>query len=234
MNIIKKNLQIAIDGPVAAGKSNVAQRLAKRLGILYIYTGAMYRAVGYLGTIYNLDLKKDEDKLVQLVKDNSIQLYPSQDDEYACIIKINGKDITPKLFTHAASKASSDVATLPKIRKLMVQAQQTIANNQSVVMEGRDITNVVLPNADLKIYMQADVEVRANRRLKDLQKQGYSMTLEQVIKDTKERDFQDLNRKADPLQIVKDAWVLDTTDLTMDQVIQEIVNKLEEKKLLTQ
>jgi len=232
MKILKPNLQIAIDGPVAAGKSNVAQRLSKELGILYVYTGAMYRAVGWLGRKHNLDLTKSEAELVKIVDKNPIILLPSHENGYICHVQINGEDITKQLFTHQASKDSSEVATLPGVRHLLVRAQKKIAENQPVVMEGRDITSVVLPSADLKVYMDADIEVRSKRRQKDLIKQGYNLTLEKVIQDTKDRDYQDTHRSITPLEIVQDAWVIDTTNLSMDEVIQAICTKLVSLKLI--
>lgn len=231
MRLLKQDLQIAIDGPVAAGKSIAARLLAKKLGILYVYTGAMYRAVALLGLENGLDLTEEE-SLVKLLKKSKIELLPSKEKNRICTVLLNGKDVTEKLFTPRVSWGSSQVAVFPKVREILVKRQQEMTDNQAVIMEGRDITYRVLPKADLKIYMTADVKVRVKRRLKDLEKQGVKKTLEEVIKDTKKRDLQDSHRKADPLKIVTDAWVLDTSRMTIGEEIEVIIKKLKELELV--
>jgi len=225
MKLIKKNLQIAIDGPVGAGKSVTANLLAKRLGITYVYTGAMYRAVGYLASQNKVDWY-DEPKVFSLLQKAKIELRPASHIGRFCDVFVSGEDVTDKLFNPEASQGAAAVATLPLIRKELVELQKAIANNHGVVMEGRDITTTVLPQADLKIYMTADTQLRAQRRLRDLQNKGFDKNLSEVLKETKDRDYQDSHRTTDPLQIVKDAWVLDTTDLTIEGTINTIVEKL--------
>lgn len=231
MRLLKKNLQIAIDGPVAAGKSIAANLLAKKLGILYIYTGAMYRAVALLGLENGLNLE-EEKPLARLLKKAEIKLLPTKKKDRICTVLLGGKDVTEKLFTPRASWGSSQVAVFPKVREILVKRQQEMAKNQAVIMEGRDITYRVLPKADLKIYMTADVKIRAKRRLKDLKKQGVKITLKEVIKDTKKRDFQDSHRKVDPLKIVDNVWVLDTSKMTINQEVEVILKKLKDLKLI--
>ncbi len=225
MKLVKANLQIAIDGPVGAGKSVTANLLAKRLGIIYVYTGAMYRAVGYAASVHNIDWF-NEQAVYELVKKTKIELRPTTHIGRFCDVFVNNEDVTEQLFTPKASEGSSAVATLPSIRRQMVEMQKEIADDKAVVMEGRDITTTVLPKADLKIYMTADIELRAQRRLRDLQNKGFDKSLEDVLQETKDRDYQDSHRSADPLQIVKDAWVLDTTNLTIENTIEAIVDKL--------
>lgn len=231
MKLKKKNLQIAIDGPVAAGKSIGAYRLAQKLNILYVYTGAMYRAAAWIGLQNGLDLKKEK-PLIKLLKKTKIELAKSSKKSRVCDVMVNGRDVTDKLFTPRIHWGSSQVAVFPQVRKHLVFLQQRIAKNQSVVMEGRDITTVVLPKADLKIYMTADLMLRAKRRLKDLLKSGEKTTLEKVIKEIKKRDYNDGHRKADPLKIASDAWVLDTTDLSIKAEIKAILTKLKELDLI--
>jgi len=229
--LLKKNLQVAIDGPVAAGKSIAARMLAKKLGILYVYTGAMYRAVALLGFKNNLDLTK-EDPLVELLEKSEIKLVPSKEKDKICTVLLNGQDITDELFTPRVSWGSSQVGILPKIRKILVKKQQEIAQNQPVIMEGRDITYRVLPNADLKIYMTANLDIREKRRWKDLRKKGIEKKLKEIIKETKKRDYQDSHRKTDPLKITKNAWVVNTSNMTIKEEINVVLKKLQEKGLI--
>jgi len=228
LKLKKKNLQIAIDGPVAAGKSIGAYLLAKKLDILYVYTGAMYRAVAWLGLKHSLDLKKEE-PLVKLLKKSKIDLDKPVKKGQVCRVEVNGRDITNQLFSSRIHWGSSQVAVFPKVRKHLVFLQKKIAENQPVVMEGRDITTVVLPKADLKIYMTADLQVRAERRLQDLLEKGEKATLNEVIKEIRKRDKNDSQRQTDPLRLASDAWVLDTTNLSIKEELEVIIKKL--KKL---
>jgi len=231
MRLKKKDLQIAIDGPVGAGKSVGAFNLAKKLNILYVYTGAMYRAVAWLGLKNNLDLKKEK-PLVKLTKQSQIKLAKPSQPGRVCDVIVNGQNITDELFLPRIHWGSSQVAVFPKIREHLVSLQQKIARNQAVVMEGRDITTVVLPQADLKIYLTANLKVRAKRRLKDLLKAGEKYSLEQVIKEIKKRDANDMQRKKDPLKIASGVWVLDTSKLTIKQEVAMIINKLKQLDLV--
>ncbi|NMC35604.1 (d)CMP kinase [Candidatus Beckwithbacteria bacterium] len=231
VQLLKSNLQIAIDGPVGAGKSIVANLLSKKLGIVYVYTGAMYRAVAYLGLQAGVPLE-NEDAILDLLQKVTIKLKPTDQEDRVCTVLIDDQDVTEALFTPEASAGSSQVAVHPKIRAELVTQQQRMADDHAVIMEGRDITTVVLPKADLKIFMTADVKIRAQRRLEDLVKKGYPKTLDEVIAETEERDYQDSHRAADPLVQASDAWYLDTTDLSISQVIELICDKLKEKNLI--
>lgn len=231
MKLKRKNLQIAIDGPVASGKSIGAVELAKKLGILYVYSGAMYRAVAWLGIKNGLGLK-NEAPIIKLLKKNKITLAKTQNKDRFCDVYINDKDITDELFSPEIHWGSSQVAVFPKVRKILVKMQQQIASNQPVVMEGRDITTVVLPNADLKIYMTADLNTRAKRRQKDLLKKGDKFTLKEVEEMIKKRDYNDSHRKASPLIKAKDAWIINTSKLSISQEVQMIIKKLKEMNLI--
>jgi len=231
MKLQKNDLQIAIDGPVGAGKSVGAHCLAQRLNILYVYTGAMYRAVAWAGLKAGLGLEKER-PLIKLLSKAKIKLSKPDRKDRVCNVLLNGKDITDELFTPRVHWGSSQVAVFPHVRKHLVKLQQEIAKKQAVVMEGRDIATVVLPQADLKIYMTANLKVRARRRLKDLLKQGEKANLKKVTAEIKKRDYQDLHRKADPLKITSDAWVLDTTNLSIDEEVDMIIAKLKEKDLI--
>ena len=229
--LLKKNLQIAIDGPVAAGKGTVARLLAKKLNLLYLDTGAMYRAVALLGLENDIDLK-DEKALLALLKKTRLEIKPPKKNSPFSRVFLNGREVTLKIRTPQVSWGSSVVATLPGIRRYLVSLQQKIARSQAVVMEGRDITTVVLPNADLKIYMTASQKERARRRFLQLKKLGTPQPFSQVLEETKKRDYQDSHRSANPLVVAPDAWVLDTTRLTIPQVVNAILEKLHQLKLI--
>lgn len=216
-------MQIAIDGPVASGKSTVAYLLSKKLGILYIDTGAMYRAVALLSIKNNIALK-DEDGIIKLLKKTKIDLKMPRH------VYINGENVSSEIRIPEISSGASKVALLPRVRKYLVNLQKKLSQNQGVVMEGRDITTVVLKNADLKIYLTADPKERAGRRRKQLKEQGITKSFSEVLKDTIERDNQDSSRKTDPLTITKDSWVLDTTKLTINEVVNKILEKTKNLK----
>lgn len=232
MKLQKSNLQIAIDGPVGSGKSVGAYALAKKLNILYVYTGAMYRATAYIGLQHNLDLTQEK-PLVMLLKKSKIELKKSSHLDRVCDVYINGKDQTKELFSSRLHWGASQVAVFLDVRKHLVKLQQQIAQNQPVVMEGRDITTVVLPSADLKIYMTASLRVRAQRRLKDLLKRGEKATLIEVMQEVKKRDYNDTHRLADPLKIAPDAWVLDTSKVSVGEEVEMIIKRLNQMRLIT-
>ena len=225
-----KTLQIAIDGPVAAGKGTVARLVAERLGITYIDTGAMYRAAALLAKRANVTWD-DETGVADLVDKGEFVLRQPQGEEKdgrLITVMVNSEDVSWKIRTEEMSQGSSAVARLALVRQALVKKQQAIARQQSVIMEGRDITFRVLPKADLKIYLTASPEERAKRRHKELLMRGEDVTYEAILADLKKRDAQDMERQVDPLQIVKGAWVLDTTGMSIEGVVGAI-----EKRLLT-
>lgn len=219
-------LHIAIDGPVAAGKGDIASRLAKKLGIVYIYTGAMYRALA-LSCIRLGISPKDPKRVVEVLATHHITLKPTVgDDSSACRVFLGSEDVTDRITAPDTAMGASDVAVIPEVRKQMVLLQKSLAQKQSVVMEGRDIGSVVLPNAQLKIYLTASVEERAKRRHLQWQEKGIKKTFAEVLADTKTRDLQDSQRKTDPLKKLPDAWELDTTGMSQETVIERIIEKL--------
>lgn len=230
--IFMKPLQIAIDGPVASGKGDISARLAKEFGLVYVYTGAMYRALALSCIEKNIPLK-DEKKVLGLFSEINIDLVdPDPGSEYAYKVLLNGQDVTERITHPDTSMGASDVSTIPAVRVEMVDRQQKIAQNKRVVMEGRDIGLRVLPEAQLKIYLTASLEERARRRQKQWQEKGISKTFEEVLKETRERDEQDMHRPIDPLQKLPDAWELDTTTLNQEQVVAKIKEELERRNLL--
>lgn len=225
----KSVFHIAIDGPVAAGKGTVSKLTAERLGFLYIDTGAMYRVTALLGLTNNVSWD-DEPGLEKLILDSKIDMRNPNEEEMdgrLTTVLLNGEDVSWKIRTEDVSQGSSKVAQYPLVRKALVAKQQEIAQGKNIVMEGRDITYRVLPDADLKIYLTASDTIRAQRRQLQLQTKGQDVSLEEVYQDLLERDKRDSTRKTDPLKIVPDAWVLDTSDLSIEEVVELIVAKVQ-------
>ena len=228
---MKRTLQIAIDGPVSAGKGTVSKIVAERLKFLYVDTGAMYRATALLAKQHNLeveDLPKNIEKLLQVLQSSTLSLrkpHLAEQDGRLITVLLNGEDVSWEIRTPDISKGASFVSKFAEIRELLVEKQQQIAKTQNVVMEGRDITFKVLPDAQLKIYLDAKLEIRAERRHQEYLSKGLDLTLDQVAEEIRKRDDQDMNREVDPLHIASDAWVLDTSDLTIDEVVNMIENK---------
>ena len=223
---------IAIDGPVAAGKGTVARLVAERMNLLYIDTGAMYRTTALLALRHHVDFG-DEAKVVELLEHCTMEMHtPTAEEKDGRLITmvLDGEDVSWEIRTEAVSVGSSKVAVLPKVREHLVAKQQQIAAHQDVIMEGRDITYRVLPNANLKIYLNANAESRAKRRQLDLQRRGIDASFDTVYLELLERDKQDMSRAADPLQVVEGAWVLDTTDLSIDEVVDVIVKRASEAR----
>lgn len=223
-----KHVQIAIDGPVAAGKGTVASRIAQKLDLLNIDTGAMYRAVALIGMSNAVDLQ-DEKKLIQLLEKTTLEVKASPQKPGTCEIFVNGENITDAIRTQQISWGSSVVATHPAVRRYLVAKQQEIAKKKSVVMEGRDIALRVLPGATIKVYLTADQKIRAKRRYEQLKQKGISANFDKILNETQKRDEQDTSRTVDPLKPVANAYILDTTDLSVNEVVNLILKKLNEK-----
>ncbi len=221
------SFQIAMDGPVAAGKGTVARLTAQRLNLLYVDTGAMYRVTALIAIQKNIPFE-DEDALVTAIQDSRIEMRnpaEKEKDGRLTTVLLNDEDVSWKIRTEKVGQGSSKVAVLKKVRQELVKKQQQIAAAQDVVMEGRDITFRVLPNAQLKIFLTASDETRAKRRLVELQSKGQDVTFQGVYNDLIERDKRDMERAVDPLHVTEDAWVIDTSDLSIDEVVNLIVSK---------
>lgn len=222
------HFHIAIDGPVSAGKGTISRLVAEKLQFLYVDTGAMYRVTALLAKRADTDLT-DETKLVTLLKSVKLEMRNPDENEKdgrLTTVLIDGEDVSWQIRTEEISAGASQVAQLAEVRKVLVEKQQLIAEGQNVIMEGRDITYRVLPDADLKIYLTASDTIRAERRHLQLQMRGENTTFEQVYQETLERDARDTTRAVDPLQIVPGAWVIDTSDLAIDKVVEMIVAKV--------
>lgn len=232
--MVKKTFQIAIDGPVAAGKGTTAKLVAQRLGYLYVDTGAMYRALTLYVQRQEIDLLNEVKVVEALQKDNpkvSLKVPANEEkDGRLCTVLLNGEDVSWKVRAEEVSKGVSVITQYAGVRNLITPLAQQIASQQSVVMEGRDITSVVLPQADLLIYMDADAMERAKRRHRELLMRGEDITLEMVHQDLVERDNRDSHREIAPLKKVPGAWILDTTGMSIDMVAEVIVARVEEMK----
>jgi len=218
---------IAIDGPAGAGKSTVAKLVAKKLGYLYIDTGAMYRTVAYRAIAAGIAFDDDE-ALSELTNRIKIEL-ANTPDGYK--VFCDGEDVSEAIRTPEVSAASSPVSATSGVRKALVAQQRRMAEQGSVVMDGRDIGTNVLPNADCKIFLTASIDERAKRRTKDLEAKGIAADIRQVAADILERDQRDSTRANAPLACASDAFTLDTSDLSIDQVVETILSLAEKTEL---
>ena len=211
-------ISVAIDGPAGAGKSTLARRLAAELGYIYVDTGAMFRTIG----LYALRAGKDP-------KDNEAvnTLLPEIELHFAFIdgeqhIYLGGEDVSSLIRTEEVSMAASHVSAHPSVRAFLLDMQRDMARRSSVIMDGRDIGTVVLPGADVKVYLTASPEVRARRRLGDLEAQGLTVSYEQVLEEIRQRDHQDMTRSIAPLKQAKDAVLVDSSEMNIDEVVDAI------------
>lgn len=225
-------LQIAIDGPVAAGKGDIAARLAKELHLLYIYTGAMYRTLALACINEKISLRNEHAVYAVLEKSIIELVRPEKGSKETFIAKLNGVDVTERIMEPDTASGASDVSVFPSVRKVMVARQQKLADDQPVVMEGRDIGLRVLPKAQLKIYLTASLEERAKRRFEQWKNKGIELSIENVIEETRIRDKQDSERITDPLQKLPDSWELDSTKLSQEEVVAAIFNELARRGLV--
>jgi cytidylate kinase len=218
-----KRIVVAIDGPAGAGKSTLARNLAARLGFLYIDSGAMYRAVGLWALRAGIELA-DVQRLEQLARQSRIELEPA-----GSRVLLNGEDITEAIRTPEVSQAASRVSTIGAVRRAMVEEQRRMAARASVVMEGRDIGTVVFPDADIKIFLDAAPAVRAVRRQRESAEKGESIDPEETARQMRERDRRDRTRSEAPLVQAPDAVYVDSTGLTIEQVVEAVLKLVRER-----
>jgi cytidylate kinase len=213
----KRIVVVAIDGPAGAGKSTVARSVARRLGYVYVDTGAMYRAVALWALRAGIP-PDDAFKLEQLAREARIEFTPGGER-----VLLNGEDVTAEIRRPEAGEAASKVSAISGVRRAMVDAQRALASQNSVLMEGRDIGTVVFPDADVKIFLDANEQVRAERRVEDLRKRGIKVNAEEVAREIADRDRRDRTRTEAPLIQAPDAIYFDTSGLTIDQVEDEVL-----------
>ena len=218
-------ITIAIDGPVGAGKSCIAALVAKRLGILYLDTGAMYRAVG----LYMLRNGVDPHDAINVAKRAPLVHVDVRYEDGEQRVLLGGEDVSEAIRNNEVSMAASAVSAVAVVRHLMVSRQQEIARARSLVMDGRDIGTCVLPEATLKVYLTAAPEERARRRCQQLAQKGVDVPLAQVLSELKARDHADMTRAVSPLRQADDAVLIDSTSLTIEQVVDRILALVDEK-----
>ena len=222
---LKKNIKIAIDGPAAAGKSTIAKLVAEELDYTYIDTGAMYRAITYKALVQNIDLM-NEGALTSLLLQTKIELIPSNDGQ---LVLMDGADVSDAIRSNRVTSSVSAVAAHASLREEMVKRQMHMSENGRVVMDGRDIGTHVMVNAELKIFMSASVEERANRRQLDNERRGIESNVDQLMIEIAARDKKDSERQASPLVQAKDALYLDTTHLSIHETANKIIQLAKER-----
>ena len=208
-------INIAIDGPSAAGKSTIAKLLAKQLSYIHLDTGAMYRCCAYASLINKIDLN-DIKALEEMM--NAIQISFNEKGE----VELNGENVADKIRTNEISMRTSTISQYPFVREKLVKIQQDLAKSKGYILDGRDIGTVVLVDAEVKIYMVASVEARAKRRYQEYVNQGIEVDYNNIYKDIEQRDYQDMNRKVSPLKKADDAIEIDTSQLTIQQVVDKV------------
>lgn len=218
-------IQIAIDGPSGAGKSTVAKAVARELGIIYVDTGALYRTVGYFVRSRDVD-PKDPVAVEALLPEISIELKYDNGRQIVCL---NGEDLGDRIRTPEMSMYASAVSAIPAVRTFLLETQRKIARENSVIMDGRDIGTVILPDANVKIFLTASDECRATRRRDELVAKGISVTYEEVLADMKERDRNDSTREVAPAVAAEDAILFDNSWMTPDECSAAIIKLIKEK-----
>lgn len=217
-----EKINIAIDGPAGAGKSTIAKAVAKEMSYIYVDTGALYRTIG----VFAIEEKTDFDDMPGMEK-----LLERTDVELKYVdgvqkVYLNGLDYSDKIRTPEASMAASDVSKIPIVREFLLSKQRDIAKENNCIMDGRDIGTVVLPDAQIKIFLTADVEERAGRRYKELLEKETEVKFEEVLEDMKKRDYQDSHRDIAPLKPAEDSVVFDTTGMTLEQSVPKMLELL--------
>lgn len=212
-------IAIAVDGPAGAGKSSVSKAVAKKLGIIYVDTGAMFRACALYTILKGIEIT--EENMKACIDDIEINIV--YDDEGQRII-LNGDDVSEKIREKSVSIKASDIAVIPTVRTKLLEIQRGLSQKQSVIMDGRDIGTVVLPNADVKIFLTASSLERAKRRCLEMEEKGMECDLKEVQKDIEYRDSQDAGRKTAPLKQADDAVLVDSSNLSFDEVVEKIID----------
>ena len=217
-------MNIAIDGPSGAGKSTVAKELAKRLNITYLDTGAMYRTVALKSIWLGVDVT-DEKKVCEFLPTVDLDIKYIDGVQH---VYLDGKDVSKEIREHRMSKAASDISRIPAVRLKLVEMQRALAAKYDCVLDGRDITSYVLPNAEYKFFITASPEVRAKRRFDELAEKGETIDFSVLLEDIKKRDYNDSHRDFAPLTQTEDSVFIDTSDMTIDQVIAKVLSYIKE------
>ena len=218
-------LNCAIDGPSGAGKSTIAKTLAKKLGFVYVDTGALYRTLGLAGAESKADIH-DDSQLEKLLQSSRVELKYSSSEQR---VLLNGEDVSEKIRSSEMGAAASEISAIPRVREHLLDMQRDMAKSNNVIMDGRDIGTVVLPNADVKIFLTASPECRARRRLRDLEEKGEAVDYDEVLQMIIKRDYQDSHRETAPLKPADDSILIDTTELDLEQSADKIISVIAER-----
>lgn len=213
------SLNIAVDGPAGAGKSTIAKLVAKKQNLIYVDTGAMYRAMALLMIRNGVDLK-DTDRIISLAETADISIAYENGEQ---VVLLNGENVNGYLRTEAVGNAASAVSAIGAVRKKLVQLQQLLAAKSDCIMDGRDIGTCVLPDASCKIYLTASSAVRAKRRFEELTAKGEKCDYDKILADIEERDYRDMHREISPLKQAPDAILVDSSDMTIEEVVDRII-----------
>ena len=216
---------VAVDGPAGSGKGTVTKLIERELGFLNLDTGATYRCVALQVLRENVSLK-DEEKIIKIANDIDIKINNTGDKD---IILLNGEDVSKDIRTKEVTEIVSQVSSIIPVREKMVEVQRNLAKGKNVIVEGRDIGTVVFPNADLKIYLDASEEVRAKRRYEENLQNGIKTTYEEVLQNVKMRDYNDMHKKVGALKKAEDAIIVDSTNLTIEEVVRKIKNEIQKR-----
>lgn len=219
-------MKIAIDGPAGAGKSATAKALAKELGFIYVDTGALYRGIGLYALRKGAKTNSIEE-VVPLLAEIKIEMRHIEGEQH---IFLNGEDVTGLIRTESVSGAASDVSAIPAVRDFLFDMQRDIAEKNDVVMDGRDIGTVVLPDAELKIFLTAKPEVRAERRVKQLAEKGVEANFDDVLADVIQRDYNDSHRDFRPLKLAEDGILMDNTEYPLEETVSKIIALAKERR----
>lgn len=219
-------ISVAIDGPAGAGKSSISRLAAKRLGFIYVDTGALYRAVGLKFSLAGADTSLNCD-IDGILAETAVDIRFKDGEQR---VYLDGRDVSSEIRTPAASMMASAVSAKPQVRAFLLEMQRKLARENNVVMDGRDIGTVVLPDAEVKIYLTASAEVRAERRLRELKEKGENVTFKEVYDDMVKRDYDDMHREIAPLKRAEDAVLADTTDCNLEESVELILKIVNEKR----
>ena len=217
---------VALDGPAGAGKSSIAKRAAKELDFIYVDTGALYRTVGYAATLEGIEPVDSPDVVSLLTR---IEVDLTFNDRGEQIVLLNGEDVSSFIRTPEASMTASKISAIPKVRAFLLDLQRNMAKTHNVIMDGRDIGTVVLPDAQVKIFLTASPEARAGRRYKELIEKGMDVNYEDILKDVIARDYNDSHRETAPLKPAEGCVTVDTTELDFEQSVAKIISVIKEK-----
>ena len=219
------SMNIAIDGPAGAGKSTIAKRLAKKLGFIYVDTGAMYRAMAYYFLQHNIDAK-DENAIAAACPDVDVTITYENGEQQ---VLLNGENVNGVIRNEEVGNMASSTSVYPVVRKKLVELQRQLAKSADVIMDGRDIGTCVLPDAQVKIYLTASSATRAKRRYDELTEKGVSCDLAEIEKDIIDRDYRDMHRETSPLRQAEDAVLVDASDMTIEEVVERVVSLYKER-----